>query len=119
MFKKIIINKYGNEKSHSSNFITIPTRYVTLLNAREKHLVGFRKLGSIIECTLLRNDDEQSRYRYISYIDESKIREIGEVSITIPKQYLSTLNVTKKKQFILIDFSINKDKSVILLKKAQ
>ncbi len=119
MFKKIIINKYGNEKSHSSNFITIPTRYVTLLNAREKQLVGFRKLGSIIECTLLRNDDEQSIYRYISYIDESKIREIGKVFITIPKQYLSTLNVTKKKQFILIDFSINKDKSVILLKKAQ
>ena len=119
MFKKIFINKYGDEMSHCSNFIIIPKRYATLLNAREKQLVGFRKLGSILECTLLTNDDDQSKYTSITHIDVSKIREIGEVTITIPKQYLSTLNVTKKKQFILIDFSINKDKSVILLKKAQ
>lgn len=119
MFKKIIINKYGNERSHCSNFIILPTRYATLLNSREKRLVGFRKLGSIIECTLLTDNDKKSNYTCITYISESKIREIGEISITIPKQYLSTLNVTKNKQFILIDFSITKDKSVILLKKAQ
>ena len=119
MFKKIFINKYGDEMSHCSNFIIIPKRYATLLNAREKQLVGFRKLGAIIECTLLKNNDEKSRYRYITHIGENRIRVIGEVTITIPKQYLSTLNVTKKKQFILIDFSINKDKSIILLKKAQ
>ena len=65
------------------------------------------------------NDDDQSKYTSITHIGENRIRVIGEVTITIPKQYLSTLNVTKKKQFILIDFSINKDKSVILLKKAQ
>lgn len=119
MFKKIIISRYGDERSHCSNFIIIPKRYATLLNAREKHLVGFRKLGSILECTLLTNDDEQSKYTSITRVDKNKIREIGEVAITIPKRYLSALNVTKDKQFILIDFSINKDKSVILLKKAQ
>ena len=43
MFKKIFINKYGDEMSHCSNFIIIPKRYATLLNAREKQLVGFRK----------------------------------------------------------------------------
>ena len=120
MFKKIFINKYGDEMSHCSNFIIIPKRYATLLNAREKHLVGFRKLGSILECTLLNDDDDdQSKYTSITHIGENRIRVIGEVTITIPKQYLSTLNVTKKKQFILIDFSITKDRSVILLKKAQ
>ena len=56
MFKKIIINKYGSENSHSSNFIIVPKRYATLLNAREKQLVGFRKLGPIIECTLIAED---------------------------------------------------------------
>ena len=119
MFKKIIISRYGDEMSHCSNFIIVPKRYATLLNAREKQLVGFRKLGPILECTLLTNDDDQSKYTSITHIAVSKIREIGEVTITIPKRYLSTLNVTKDKQFILIDFSINKDKSVILLKKAQ
>lgn len=119
MFKKIIINKYGDEsKSHTSNFIIIPTRYVTLLNAREKQLVGFRKLGNIIECTFITND-EKTNYRHICVIGGYKIHEVGEISITIPKQYLSTLNVTKKKQFILIDFSVTKDRQVILLKKAQ
>lgn len=119
MYKKIIIKKYGNEESHGTNFIIIPTRYATLLNSREKHLVGFRKLGSIIEGTLLTDNDKKSNYSCITHIGENRIREIGEISITIPKQYLSTLNVTKKKQFILIDFSITKDKSVILLKKAE
>lgn len=118
MFKKIIINKYGNERSHCSNFIIIPARYATLLNAREK-LVGFRKLGPIIECTLLTDDDDQSKYTCIHHISQSRNREIGEITITIPKRYLSTLNVTKDKQYILIDFSITKDSSVILLKKAQ
>lgn len=119
MFKKIFINKYGDEsKSNVSNFIIIPTRYTTLLNAREKQLVGFRKLGSIIECTFI-NEDEKTKYPHVRAIGRNKIHEVGEISITIPKQYLSTLNVTKKKQFILIDFSINKDRQVILLKKAQ
>lgn len=122
MFKKIIINKYGNERSHCSNFIIIPARYVTLINAREKQLVGFRKLGPIIECTLLpelTDDDDQSKYTCIHHISQSRTREIGEITIAIPKRYLSTLNVTKDKQFILIDFSITKDRTVILLKKAQ
>lgn len=121
MFKKIIINKYGNERSHCSNFIIIPARYATLLNAREK-LVGFRKLGPIIECTLLpelTDDDDRSKYTCIHHISQSRNREIGEITIAIPKRYLSTLNVTKDKQYILIDFSITKDSSVILLKKAQ